>query len=106
MKLSSAVAVWAMCVSGVAFAQGALSVQVGRSASRDIGIARGILCDDLSIAAVRIENVSASKNRFVATGLVPGETNCRVGLDQGGPTQVIHLVVTAAPTVSADAGIQ
>ena len=78
--------------SAPARAQG-VTVEVGKTTRVDVGFAKGLNCDDLSVAQVDIETSSAKTNQVVITGLKPGRTLCRVGLPSTGPTLLIHIIV-------------
>ena len=66
---------------------------MGRTKRVDVGLARGLNCDDLSVAKVEIVTQSAENNQVVVTGLQPGQTWCRAGLSQTGQTVLVKIVV-------------
>ena len=71
-----------------------LAVAVGHTASMDVGFARGLVCDDVSIMRAELRNESPTSNRFYVTGIRPGETLCRVGAFPSSPTTIlVHVVV-------------
>lgn len=74
-------------------AEAFVQVEVGRTKRVDVGLAKGLNCDDLSVAKVEIVNRSAENNQVVVTGLQPGRTWCRAGLPQTGATVLVKIVV-------------
>jgi hypothetical protein len=88
-----------MLAAGSALAQPSgttpISVEVGQTLEVDVGYARGIVCDDLSV--VRPGLVTRNDhNFFLAAGLKVGRTLCRVGTYDGqGP--YFLFAVTVAP---------
>jgi hypothetical protein len=83
-------------VASVAHADGvALDVGVGQTVERDVGIAMGLRCDDLSIARVSLRERAVDSNLFVVTGVAPGTTLCRVGLATDRPTYLFEIRVVA-----------
>jgi hypothetical protein len=76
-----------------------LTIMVGQKAERDVGIAMGFRCDDLTVVEPEIATVDEDKNMFRVTGLKAGRTQCRVGLDppgHGRPTYLFSITVTEA----------
>jgi hypothetical protein len=74
-----------LVVAGSAFADGTrVDVEVGKTVQVDVGYARGLLCDDLTI--LRADLVTRNDhNYFVVTGVKPGQTACRVGTSPSTP---------------------
>lgn len=86
-----------LLVSSLAFADGEvrLDVPLGKKVERDVGYARGWMCDDPSL--VRADIVTRDdRNIWVVTGEKLGQTVCRVGLDPAQPHVVfeVHVVST------------
>ncbi len=75
----------------------ALSVCVGGTASVDVGFARGLLCDDITVIRPELRGATPSSNRFYVTGIRAGFTLCRVGTQRGVPTVLVQVTVTACP---------
>jgi hypothetical protein len=74
---------------------GAIDVEVGKTAEVDVGYARGLLCDDLSI--VRADLVTRNdRNFFVVTGLKAGLTHCRVGTSVSTPPWFLFEIRVAS----------
>ncbi len=82
-----------MLFAATAWADAAVRVPVGKTTTVDVGFARGLNCDDLSVADVQIRTVSKQTNQLVITGLKPGRTLCRVGSPSTGPTLLVNIVV-------------
>jgi hypothetical protein len=73
-----------------------VSVEVGKTIERDVGLARGWFCEDPAI--VKADLVTrGERNVFVATGLKVGVTRCRVGTDPGVPPWFVFGVRVVAP---------
>ena len=79
----------AFLAATAAFADGAVTVEVGKTATVDVGLAKGLNCDDLSVADVQIRTRSAETNQLVVTGLKPGKTWCRAGMPNAGATALV-----------------
>jgi hypothetical protein len=79
-----------------------LSVKVGETRSIDVGMAIGLVCDDLSIAKIELKAGNNTSNRLVVTGLKLGSTLCRVGNDGQGKKTMVQITVTP-PGSGADA---
>lgn len=77
----------------VASADGAVRVEVGQTTTVDVGHAKGLNCDDLTVAQVQIRTRSADSNELVITGLKPGKTWCRAGMPGTGATALVQIVV-------------
>jgi hypothetical protein len=69
-----------------------LVVAVGGTASINVGFARGLQCDDLTMIRPDLRADTETSNRFFVTGLRPGTTQCRVGTT-GPPTVLVHIEV-------------
>ncbi len=74
-----------------------IAVAVGETVERDVGIAVGLRCDDLTRARVELRTASPESNRFEVTGLLPGTTLCRVGTALNRPSYVFEIHVVPAP---------
>jgi hypothetical protein len=70
-----------------------LEVGVGETVSRDVGIAIGLRCDDLTPIRVALRTVAADANRFEVTGVAEGATRCRVGVSSDRPTFLFEIHV-------------
>lgn len=89
--LSLALAV--LLSASLARADNSVTVAVGKTEMVDVGMARGLNCDDLTVAQVEIRTRSAENNQLVITGLKPGRTSCRVGTPSAGPTVLVNIRV-------------
>jgi hypothetical protein len=76
-----------------ALADDSVTVAVGKTKTVDVGLAKGLNCDDLSVAQVEIRNRNAENNELVITGLKPGSTWCRAGLPNAGATALVNIIV-------------
>ncbi len=88
-----AFALAAFLAASLASANNAVTVQVGKTTRVDVGLAKGLNCDDLTVADVEIRNRSPENNELVITGLKPGKTWCRAGVSTAGATALIHIIV-------------
>jgi hypothetical protein len=79
--------------TSVAWSDASVTVPVGKTTTVDVGLAKGLNCDDLSVAQVQIRTRSADQNELVITGLKPGRTWCRAGMPNAGPTALVNIVV-------------
>jgi hypothetical protein len=70
-----------------------VQLEVGATRSMDVGFARGLQCDDLTIVHAELVAASPTSNRLVLRGLKPGRTMCRAGT-LGTPTVLVHITVT------------
>lgn len=88
----------AALASGSALADDAprIDVAVGETAERDVGIAIGLRCDDVSVARVDLRARTPASSVFRVTGVKEGTTTCRVGTDPSRPTFVFEIYVVAA----------
>ena len=94
MKLATRLlALTLLLVAAPAWADAAVSIPVGKTTTVDVGFAKGLNCDDLSVASVDIRTASKETNQLVITGLKPGRTLCRVGSPSAGPTVLVNIVV-------------
>ncbi len=76
-----------------------VSIAVDQTATRDVGYARGLHCDDTSIVAADITTDTARDTNVVTfKGLAPGKTLCRAGMEVGRP--VFVFTVEVAPKKS------
>jgi hypothetical protein len=78
---------------GWASADDSVTVNVGQTKTVDVGLAKGLNCDDLTVAEVEIRNRSADNNELVITGLKPGKTWCRAGTPSAGASALVHIRV-------------
>jgi hypothetical protein len=69
-----------------------LDVSVGGTASLDVGFARGLLCDDVTVVRAELRAESPTSNRLFVTGLRRGATLCRAGT-LGPPSVLVHITV-------------
>lgn len=88
-----ALALAVFLASSLALADDSVRVEVGKTTTVDVGLAKGLNCDDLTVAQVEIRTRSAQNNQLVITGLKPGKTWCRAGLPNAGATALVHIVV-------------
>ncbi len=73
-----------------------VNLAVGESAKRDVGYARGLRCDDTTIATADIATDTARDTNVVTfTGLKVGRTQCRAGLEVARQAYVFTIDVTA-----------
>jgi hypothetical protein len=87
----------AFLAASLAFADDSVTVEVGKTTTVDVGLAKGLNCDDLTVAQVEIRTRSAENNQLVITGLKPGKTWCRAGTPNAGATALVHIVVVETP---------
>ena len=88
-----AFALAALLASSLASANNSVTVLVGKTTRVDVGLAKGLNCDDLTVADVEIRTRSPENNELVITGLKPGKTWCRAGVSSGGATALVHIIV-------------
>ncbi len=69
-----------------------VEIPVGSTALLDVGFARGLHCDDVSIVEAQLVAASPTSNRLVMKGLKRGVTACRAGTF-GAPTVLVHIAV-------------
>lgn len=64
-----------------------LDLAVGETVERDVGIAVGLRCDDLTLARIELRTVTPESNRFAVTGVSPGTglTRLRAYGERGTP---------------------
>jgi hypothetical protein len=79
--------------TSVVSADASVTVSVGKTTTVDVGLAKGLNCDDLSVAQVQIRTRTADNNELVITGLKPGRTWCRAGMPNAGATALVNIVV-------------
>ena len=70
-----------------------VTVAVGATTTVDVGLAKGLNCDDLSVADVQIRTRNKETNELVITGLKPGRTACRAGTALSGATVLVTIQV-------------
>ncbi len=83
----------ALLAGAPVWADDSISVEVGKTVVVDVGHAKGLNCDDLSVARVEIRSATAKTNQLVITGLKPGRTYCRAGMPVPGPTVLVNIEV-------------
>jgi hypothetical protein len=89
----SILALAVLLAAGLASADNSVTVDVGQTTTVDVGLAKGLNCDDLAVAQVEIRTRSADNNELVITGLKPGKTWCRAGAPGAGATALVHIHV-------------
>jgi hypothetical protein len=97
-QLAAVAALWASSAAVTADAAEEpprIDVEVGQTVERDVGIAIGLLCDDLSILHAELRSEAPESNVLRVTGIRPGDTLCRAGTVPGRPTFVFEIHVTA-----------
>ena len=72
-----------------------VEVEVGKTVSVDVGMLRGIHCDNLDIIKVDLVTKDETHNHFVVTGVEAGSTLCRIGTQLGTPYRVYDVHVLA-----------
>jgi hypothetical protein len=70
-----------------------VELAVGASTSIDVGYARGLHCDDLTIVDAELRGVSPTSNRLFLKGLRRGATACRAGTFAGSASVLVHITV-------------
>jgi hypothetical protein len=98
MRLAWILLVPACLVAGRARADDStrIDVAVGETVGRDVGIAIGFRCDDLTIARVELRTRAPMSNTLLVSGTREGITLCRVGTGLYGPTYLFELRVRPA----------
>lgn len=88
-----------LCGLATAGAPGTIRVAIGETKTEDVGFAKGLRCDDTSIANIALTTDAARDvNVLSVTGVAVGKTQCRVGSELGRPTFLYAIeVVAAAP---------
>ena len=71
-----------------------LTVGVGKTVSTSVGLAMGVVCDDLTLISVSMATKDKNDNQLVITGLKEGKTLCRVGNDQQGAKRFVAVRVS------------
>jgi hypothetical protein len=76
-----------------------VDIAVGDVREVDVGIARGVFCDDLSvISAEMTTDNDTQRNKVTFKGLKVGRTECRVGnVALGSPSMLIRVSVHLPP---------
>ena len=72
-----------------------VTVEVGKTVTKEVGFAMGYLCDDESIARGEMRNGTDENNIFAVTGVKPGTTLCRAGTVRHRPTVLFTITVVA-----------
>lgn len=93
MKVAFALALALLLTSAPVRADDSVSVEVGKTVLVYVGHAKGLNCDDLTVARVEIRSSSPETNQLVITGLKPGHTYCRAGTPVPGPTVLVNIEV-------------
>jgi hypothetical protein len=88
-----ALALLMLLAAGHVSADNSVTLDVGQTTTVDVGLAKGLNCDDLTVAQVEIRTRSADNNELVITGLKPGKTWCRAGTASAGATALVHIRV-------------
>nr|HEX4315936.1 hypothetical protein [Kofleriaceae bacterium] len=70
-----------------------IDVTVGQTVQVDVGVRRGLICDDLQIITPDLRTLG-THNYLVITGNAPGATQCRVGTEPG-MVGILYDVVVA-----------
>ncbi len=70
-----------------------VEIAVGASTSIDVGYARGLQCDDITIVEAELRGVSPTSNRLFLKGLRRGATACRAGTVVGSTSALVHITV-------------
>jgi len=84
----------ALCAT--ALADNLVSVRVGESVKRDVGYARGLVCDDASVVEATIAtDEKRDVNVVTFTGLKVGRTACRAGTELARPVVLFTVDVSA-----------
>lgn len=91
-------AVWLLLLAGSAHAGdgSTVSVEVGKTVTRNVGMAAGWFCDDPSLISASIVT-RGDVNYWTLIGLKVGTTQCRVGTALGRPSFVFDVTVKAPP---------
>lgn len=75
----------------------AVEIQVGKTAKVDVGLSRGLNCDDTSVVDAKLVESKDKKHLvLVLKGKVAGETYCRAGTGLGS-TVLVHITVVEPP---------
>ena len=74
-----------------------IELEVGKTAKVDVGLSRGLNCDDLAVVDAKLEPTKDKKELLlVVKGKAAGETYCRAGTSLGS-TVLIHITVVEPP---------
>jgi hypothetical protein len=105
MRLPAHLAVLAL---GVLVASGALAqtepidsglhvkLKVGQKKKLNVGMAKGLMCDDGTVVQAELRPISESENELVLVGLKLGKTACRAGTANVAWSKLVYVRVTAA----------
>jgi len=99
----------ALGIGAAAWAQpSAQSVEVALDKTRsvEVGFAKGLQCDDVSVVEVSLENKNAQTNVLVLRGKKLGSTTCRIGNAQAGPTVTVFVTVVKPPPKVGENGVK
>jgi hypothetical protein len=88
-----------LCLLLPAIALADVDIAIGDTREVDVGIMRGVVCDDLSIVSVEMTtNKDTQTNRVIFKGLKVGRTECRVGdVAMGSPSMLVRVSVHLPP---------
>jgi hypothetical protein len=95
-------ALWAGTAPAQMAGEHPLEVNVGGTEEREVGLALGLQCDDLSMAKVDLitrTNDGGTTNVLKVTGLKVGKTRCRVGTVEGRPS--VFYAINVLPRAAA-----
>jgi hypothetical protein len=74
-----------------------VTVEVGKTARVDVGIAQGLNCDDLAVVDAKLVPSKDKKHvSLVLTGKAAGDTYCRAGTGLGA-SALVHITVVDPP---------
>lgn len=70
---------------------------VGETVELDVGYARGFICDDPTIVYAELRSKASDANELILTGMAPGATLCRAGLDVSERSYLFDVTVVQPP---------
>jgi hypothetical protein len=74
-----------------------VEIQVGKTAKIDVGLSRGLNCDDPTVVDAKLVESKDKKHLvLVLKGRAAGETYCRAGTGLGA-TVLVHITVVEPP---------
>jgi hypothetical protein len=73
-----------------------VKLKVGQKKKLNVGLAKGLMCDDGTVVQAELRPVSESENELVLVGLKPGKTACRAGTANVAWSKLVYVRVTAA----------
>jgi hypothetical protein len=95
VEIAAVAALWTSSIVAAADEPLRIDLEVGQTEERDVGIAIGLVCDDLSIIRAELRSETPESNVLRVTGVQPGDTRCRAGTVPGRPMFVFEIHVTA-----------